>query len=136
MSTFLHKTGGIFAESGKTDASIGNANPCTDCAKNGVSESLLPPIDSNFFGTPFLYNFPANGVKIKLAFNNANTYMAEGKYTVTWAFNHTPNVEAWRATVVTALATYATDQTDANWAAVEDAFVNGWALEYSIQNTI
>lgn len=69
-------------------------------------------------------------------FNNANTYMAEGKYTVTWAFNHTPNVEAWRATVVTALATYATDQTDANWAAVEDAFVNGWALEYSIQNTI
>lgn len=67
MSTFLHKTGGIFAESGKTDASIGNANPCTDCAKNGVSESLLPPIDSNFLGTPFLYNFPAKGVKIKLS---------------------------------------------------------------------
>ena len=67
-------------------------------------------------------------------FNDANAYMADGKYTVTWAFNHTPNVEAWRATVVTALATYSTEQTDANWAAVEDAFVNGWALEYSIQN--
>ncbi|MBQ8622551.1 MAG: carbohydrate ABC transporter substrate-binding protein [Oscillospiraceae bacterium] len=67
-------------------------------------------------------------------FNDANKYMADGKYTVTWAFNHTPNVEAWRATVVTALATYATEQSDANWAAVEDAFVNGWALEYSIQN--
>ena len=67
-------------------------------------------------------------------FNDANAYMADGKYTVTWAFNHTPNVEAWRATVVTALATYSTEQTDANWAAVEDAFVNGWAYEYNVQN--
>lgn len=67
-------------------------------------------------------------------FNDANTYMADGKYTVTWAFNYTPNVEAWRATVVTALATYAIDQTDANWETVENAFVDGWALEYNIQN--
>ena len=67
-------------------------------------------------------------------FNNANDYMADGKYTVTWAFNYTPNVEAWRATVVTALAAYATDQSDANWDAVCEAFVDGWALEYSIQN--
>ena len=67
-------------------------------------------------------------------FNNANDYMADGKYTVTWALNYTPNVEAWRATVVTALAAYATDQSDANWDAVCEAFVDGWALEYSIQN--
>ena len=67
-------------------------------------------------------------------FNDANTYMADGKYTVTWAFNHTPNVDAWRATVVTALAAYSTDQTDANWDAVEKAFVDGWAYEYGVQN--
>jgi len=67
-------------------------------------------------------------------FNDANEYMAAGNYTVTWAFNHTPNVDAWRAGVVSALATYSADQTDANWAAVETAFVAGWANEYKIQH--
>lgn len=80
--------------------------------------------------------FKAAKASENVFFNDANAYMADGKYTVTWAFNHTPNVEAWRATVVTALATYATEQSDANWAAVEDAFVNGWALEYAIQNGV
>ena len=67
-------------------------------------------------------------------FNDANEYMANGNYTVTWAFNHTPNVDSWRATVVTALAAYSADQTDANWDAVVSAFVDGWAYEYSVQN--
>ena len=67
-------------------------------------------------------------------FNDANAYMADGNYTVTWAFNHTPNVDSWRATVVSALAAYSADQTDANWAAVETAFVDGWAYEYGVQN--
>ena len=67
-------------------------------------------------------------------FNDANAYMADGKYTVTWAFNHTPNVDAWRATVVSALAAYSADQSDANWDAVVTAFVDGWAYEYGVQN--
>ena len=67
-------------------------------------------------------------------FNDANEYMAKGNYTVTWAFNYTPNMESWRATVVSALAAYAADQTDANWDAVVSAFVDGWAYEYSMQN--
>ena len=67
-------------------------------------------------------------------FNDANAYMADGNYTVTWAFNHTPNVDSWRATVVSALAAYSADQTDANWAAVETAFAYGWAYEYGVQN--
>ena len=67
-------------------------------------------------------------------FNDANEYMANGNYTVTWAFNHTPNVDSWRATVVTALAAYSADQTDANWANVVSAFVDGWAYEYGVQN--
>ena len=67
-------------------------------------------------------------------FNNANEYMADGKYTVTWAFNHTPNVDSWRATLVSALAAYSADQTDANWDAVKTAFVDGWAYEYNVQN--
>lgn len=67
-------------------------------------------------------------------FNDANAYMADGKYTVTWAFNYTPNVDSWRATLVSALAAYSADQTDAKWAEVEKAFVDGWAYEYSVQN--
>jgi len=67
-------------------------------------------------------------------FNDANAYMADGKYTVTWAFNHTPNVDSWRAGIVSALAAYSVDQTDANWEAVKTAFVDGWAIEYAAQN--
>ena len=65
---------------------------------------------------------------------NANQMVADGKYTVTWAFNHTPNVDAWRATVVTALTKYSVDPSDANWADVVTAFVDGWAIEYAMAN--
>lgn len=58
----------------------------------------------------------------------------EGKYTIAWAFNHTPNVDSWRATVVTALTTYSADPTDANWEQVVSAFVDGWAIEYNMVN--
>ena len=57
-----------------------------------------------------------------------------GKYTIAWSFNYTPNVDAWRATVVTALTAYAADPTDANWEQVVTAFVDGWAIEYSTVN--
>ena len=63
---------------------------------------------------------------------NGNDLLANGCYNVSWAFNHTPNVDSWRATVVTALAKYSADPTDANWAEVVSAFVDGWAAEYAI----
>ena len=65
---------------------------------------------------------------------DGNALLAEGKYPVTWAFNYTPNVDSWRATVVTALAAYSADPTDANWEAVKTAFVDGWAIEYKTVN--
>ena len=65
---------------------------------------------------------------------NGNDLLAKGNYNVSWAFNHTPNVDSWRATVVTALAKYAADRTDANWAEVVKAFVDGWAYEYNVVN--
>ena len=65
---------------------------------------------------------------------DGNKLLSEGKYAVTWAFNYTPNVDSWRATVVTALAAYSADQTDANWDAVVSAFVDGWAIEYNTVN--
>ena len=67
-------------------------------------------------------------------FAAANDYTAAGNYVVTWAFNHTPNVDSWRATVVSALAAYSADQSEANWQGVVDAFVQGWAIEYGVQH--
>ena len=66
--------------------------------------------------------------------NIMNEYVANGCYNVSWAFNHTPNVDAWRAGVVDALAAYSADQTLTNWDKVKTAFVKGWADEYVKQN--
>ena len=65
---------------------------------------------------------------------NGNDLAANGNYTVTWAFNHTPNVDSWRATLVTALTAYSADPTDANWEQVVSAYVDGWAIEYAVVN--
>ena len=65
---------------------------------------------------------------------NGNDLASAGNYTVTWAFNHTPNVDSFRATLVTALTAYSADPTDATWAAVEQAYVDGWAIEYAVVN--
>ena len=65
---------------------------------------------------------------------NGNDLASAGNYTVTWAFNHTPNVDSFRATLVTALTAYSADPTDATWAAVEQAYVDGWAIEYATVN--
>ena len=63
---------------------------------------------------------------------NGDALLADGCYSVTWAFVDTPNVDSWRATVVTALDKYSADPTDANWAEVVTAFVDGWAVEYNM----
>ena len=63
-----------------------------------------------------------------------NEMLNEGKYAVTWAFNYTPNVDSWRAGVVTALAAYSADPSDANWDNVVSACVDGWAIEYITVN--
>ena len=65
---------------------------------------------------------------------DGNALLADGKTTISWAFNYTPNVDAWRATVVTALTAYSADPSDANWEQVVTAFVDGWAYEYTMVN--
>ena len=64
-------------------------------------------------------------------FNNANEYIADGKYTVTWAFNYTPNVDTWRAAVVAALTQYTVG--GGSWDDVVTAFVQGWAPQSANQ---
>ena len=74
-------------------------------------------------------NAPASSNKFV---NDGNAMLAEGKTSISWAFNYTPNVDSWRATVVTALAAYSAGTAD--WTMVEEAFVDGWAYEYSVVN--
>ncbi len=66
-------------------------------------------------------------------FNDANELMNKGNYTMTWAFNHTPNVNDWRAGVVSALAAYSAD--NSKWDDVVTAFVAGWEQQYKLQHS-
>lgn len=61
-------------------------------------------------------------------FKAANDLLAEGKYVVTWAFNYTPDVDNWRAGIVSALEQYSAGASD--WGELEYAFVDGWAKCY------
>jgi raffinose/stachyose/melibiose transport system substrate-binding protein len=62
---------------------------------------------------------------------NANEYLAEGKYNVDWAFNYTPNVDDWRASLVAAMNKY---DNGGSWDDVKTAFVSGWATQYKAAN--
>jgi raffinose/stachyose/melibiose transport system substrate-binding protein len=62
--------------------------------------------------------------------NTANELAADGKTAVAWSFNATPNVDDWRADVVSALTAY-TDGSG-NWDAVKTAFVDGWATQWTL----
>ena len=63
---------------------------------------------------------------------DGNALLAAGKTSISWAFNYTPNVDSWRATVVTALKAYSAGT--AEWSEVENAFVEGWEIEYKAVN--
>ena len=62
---------------------------------------------------------------------DGNELLASGKTAVSWAFNYTPNVDSFRATLVTALASYSAG---GDWSEVVTAFVDGWAIEYALVN--
>ena len=64
----------------------------------------------------------------------ANKYAADGCYVMNWATNFQPNVDSYRAALVSALNAYNADQSDANWEQVRTAFVDGWAAQYKSVN--
>ena len=74
-------------------------------------------------------NCPASTNKFVV---DGNAMLAAGKKSISWAFNYTPNVDAWRKTVVTALAAYSAGTKE--WSEVEKAFVEGWEIEYKAVN--
>ena len=76
------------------------------------------------FTIPFKKNLKSDNVLV----NEANKYTEDGKTPVSWNFSTMPS-EEWKNGVGSALTSYAADPTDANWAKVTTAFVNGWAKE-------
>ena len=74
------------------------------------------------FVTPFKSNLESTNVFV----NNANSYIKEGKYPVSWNFPTMPS-EEWKNGVGSALTTYAAGTTP--WDDVVTAFVDGWAKE-------
>ena len=65
---------------------------------------------------------------------NAAEYTDNGCYVMDWATNYQPNVDDYRAALVSALNAYNKDQSDKNWDAVKAAFVDGWATQYKKAN--
>ncbi len=90
-----------------------------------TSEEGTTMMANQFGPCPFKSSKESSNVFAK----QANQYVADGKYPVTWAFNFTPAVNDWRAAVVDALGKYTAGEGD--WAAVETAFVEGWATQYA-----
>ncbi len=64
----------------------------------------------------------------------ADQYTADGCYVMNWATNFQPNVDEYRAALVSALNQYNADQSAANWEQVRTAFVDGWAVQYKAVN--
>lgn len=62
---------------------------------------------------------------------NADEYTKAGCYVMDWATNYQPNVDDYRAPLVSALNAYNADPSDATWDKVREAFVDGWAVQYS-----
>ena len=65
---------------------------------------------------------------------DANEYSNNGCYVMNWATNYQPNVDEYRAALVSALNAYNADQSAANWESVRVAFVDGWAAQYQAVN--
>ncbi len=64
----------------------------------------------------------------------ANEMAGAGKTNMWWATNYQPDVDNYRAALVSALNDYNANPSDATWAAVETAFVAGWATCYANVN--
>ena len=96
------------------------------CGGEGAMPSGQP-------GMGFVIPFQGNLESSNPLVNIGNQYVADGYEPVSWNFATMPS-EEWKNGVGQALTAYAADQTDANWAGVVSAFVDGWATEYQMAN--
>lgn len=67
-------------------------------------------------------------------YGSANEYLAKGCEVMACVNGFQPNVDAYRATAVSALNDYNANPSDETWASVVTAFVDGWAVQYQAAN--
>ena len=112
------------ADQADIDASLEFLNWCitSDEGRDAITNTmgLAAPYDT------FTGDFETQNVFKK----DANQLMADGKTSVAWSFNATPNVDDWRQGVVSALTAYTDGSGD--WSAVEEAFSTGWADQWKL----
>lgn len=60
----------------------------------------------------------------------ANEYASQGKTSVAWSFNATPNTDEWRKGVVAGLVDYTCN--GKGWDGVQSAFSDGWATQWAL----
>lgn len=90
----------------------------------GAAGAMPSGADGMGFVIPFEGNLESENRLNQIA----DEYVADGKTPVDWCFSTMPS-EEWKNGVGSALTTFASDQSDANWDAVKTAFVDGWATE-------
>ena len=90
----------------------------------GAAGAMPSGADGMGFVIPFEGNLESENKLNQIA----DDYVADGKTPVDWCFATMPS-EEWKNGVGSALTTFASDQSDANWDAVKAAFVDGWATE-------
>ena len=67
-------------------------------------------------------------------YGSANEYLAKGCGIMECVNGFQPNVDSYRATAVSAMNDYNANPSDATWAPVVSAFVDGWATQYAAVN--
>ena len=93
-----------------------------------TTDEGIDMMTKEFGALPFKAAKESDNVFVK----DADELLKAGKYAVTWAFNLTPDVDNWRAGIVSALEQYSAGEAD--WGEVEYAFVEGWATAYNNAN--
>ena len=96
-----------------------------------VTDSEANKYLSTTFGSmPFKNSVTPDNVFLEQEQKNVN----DGKYTMTWAFNYTPNHAVWRESILSKLITYTGEPNEANWNSFKKTFVNSWKEQYEALN--
>lgn len=87
-------------------------------------------LSTTFGSMPFKNSVTPDNVFLEQEQQNVN----DGKYTMTWAFNYTPNHAFWREAILSKLITYTGEPNEANWNSFKETFVNSWKEQYETLN--
>lgn len=95
-----------------------------------TDSEAVKKLSATFGSMPFKSSITPDNVFLEQEQKNVE----DGKYTMTWAFNYTPNHAVWREAILSKLITYTGNPNDANWNSFKETFVNSWKEQYQAIN--